>query len=97
MSDEEERRTRRQELTDYLRHGPTPLRELAAAIKAGLRETVEELEHVARSLRPERINIQAASCQTCDFVFRERRRFTTPSRCPLCKSQRINEPLFWLE
>jgi hypothetical protein len=36
-------------------------------------------------------------CQSCGFTFRDRSRLETPSRCPRCKRERIDEPLFRIE
>jgi predicted Zn-ribbon and HTH transcriptional regulator len=54
------------------------------------------LEHLARSLARgrERLVVYPAACEDCGFVFKKRERLAGPSRCPLCKSERITPPAF---
>jgi predicted Zn-ribbon and HTH transcriptional regulator len=58
-----------------------------------VRELEDDLRHVERSLRREqrRLVTTPPHCSACGFAFRGRapKRFHTPSRCPLCKSERI--------
>lgn len=59
------------------------------------KEVYEHLPHVQRSLgNTVSFIAHPARCMDCDFVFRKRSRFTTPGRCPVCRSERISEPIF---
>jgi transcriptional regulator len=64
------------------------------AEELGLREkdVVEHLEHLRRSHVT--LAVTPAACRECGFVFRKRERFGRPSRCPVCRSEQINEPVF---
>ena len=87
--------TRRQRIHDCLRQGPTSLEDLAAEVGAPTRSVLDDLEHVRRGVRsPERWVSHQSRCYACDFVFRGRDRLNTPSRCPQCKSEDIQDPEF---
>jgi predicted Zn-ribbon and HTH transcriptional regulator len=89
-------KTTRQVIIDLLRDGEYTVRELTSAVELPLSRVVLELEHVARSRKKE-LKMRPASCQACSFVFKKRTRFTTPSRCPKCRSERTEGPFVRLE
>jgi predicted Zn-ribbon and HTH transcriptional regulator len=64
------------------------------------RDVVQHLEHLARSLRGaggvKQLEVEPAHCLACDFSFTTRERLGRPSRCPACKSERLEPPLFRL-
>ena len=71
-------------------------RDLAMAAGISEKDVAEHLEHLARSLPHEalRLEVIAASCLACEYVFRERERLTAPSACPKCRSERVAPPSF---
>lgn len=66
--------------------------ELSQAVGVPHRQVAEHLEHLARS--GDAFDVLPARCVACGFVFRERDRFAKPSRCPTCRSERIEPPRF---
>jgi len=87
--------TERQQLAAALREAPMTLREVAARFRWRLKEAAREVEHAARSSKPARLRVELpSSCMDCGYVFRDRRRLTTPSRCPKCRSEATTEPVF---
>jgi transcriptional regulator len=88
--------TVRTALRDALRRGPRTARELSAAVGIPEKQVAGHLEHLARSLRAggERLHVEPAGCQDCGFVFRKRERLSRPSRCPVCRSERVDAPRF---
>ncbi|MCP4686864.1 MAG: transcriptional regulator [Desulfobacterales bacterium] len=60
------------------------------------REVHPHLTHIARTLASngEKLAIVPAECLSCGFVFKERRRFTRPGRCPRCRGSRIQTPAY---
>ncbi len=88
--------TVRSALRQVLREGPLTARELSARVGIGEKEVSGHLEHVARSLRHsgERLRVEPAQCFACGFVFKERTRLSKPSKCPACRSQRLDPPRF---
>jgi predicted Zn-ribbon and HTH transcriptional regulator len=88
--------TRRQQLVTHLEAGPATVRDLADLLGVRVRVVVDDLEHVRRSLG-KALRVEPATCLRCDFEFRDRRRFTKPSRCPECRNERLSWPVLVLE
>ncbi|MGQ9653407.1 MAG: transcriptional regulator [Thermodesulfobacteriota bacterium] len=90
-----EEMTVRQRIMAALQDGPVSLREIAKDLGMKEKELLGHLPHVLRSTRPsERVEVSPASCLSCGFVFRKRGRVSTPGKCPLCRSRRIEAPRF---
>ncbi|HET6370332.1 MAG TPA: transcriptional regulator [Nitrospiria bacterium] len=91
-------RTLRQEMTALLERGPVGAREISQTLRISEKEVPGHLEHIARSIGGKgRLVIEPARCMRCGFVFRERRRFTPPGRCPVCRHEGISPPMFSIE
>lgn len=86
-------RTKRQQIIDRLEQGPATVSDLAALLELRVVEVVEHLEHICRSLRERKLVVEPAECTGCGMVFTNRSRFTAPSRCPRCRSERTTEPV----
>ena len=70
-------------------------RDLSKAIRISEKEVIAHMEHVAKSLKPpKRLIIEPSICNKCGFAFSNRRRFSSPSRCPHCRHEGINPPAF---
>ena len=71
-------------------------REISQAV--GIREKLVygHLTHMARSVATRGMNLTILPfrCLNCGHVFRERRRFTPPGRCPRCKKSHIERPTY---
>ena len=65
---------------------------------AGLpeKEVLQHLEHLERSFKADGKKLVSLPprCLACGFAFRTRERLSTPSRCPECKSERIEAARF---
>jgi transcriptional regulator len=84
-------RTRRQEIRALLIERAWSLDELSARYLVPKRVIVNDMEHIARSVAPrQRIEIQAPVCGACGFRFKDRTRFSDPSRCPRCKNEHLS-------
>ncbi len=81
--------TRRQEIRRLLAERSWTLDELAARYLVPRRLIVDDLEHIARYVAPRRIEILAPVCAECGFRFKDRARFSDPSRCPRCKNEHL--------
>jgi hypothetical protein len=92
----ERRETLRRRLAFILAEGSYSARELSAILRLAEKEVCRHLPHVGRSLKQEgrKLKIEPAVCRTCGYVFRKRERFTRPSRCPECRGESIDSPLF---
>jgi predicted Zn-ribbon and HTH transcriptional regulator len=60
------------------------------------KEVYGHLEHIQRSLNKSgnKFVVIPAACKRCGFVFKKRGRLKKPGRCPVCRGESIEEPLF---
>ena len=88
--------TVRDRLRAALRGEPLSARELSARVSISEKDVAHHLEHLARSLAHDglRLVVDPANCEHCGFVFKKRERLDAPSRCPVCRSERIAAPKF---
>jgi predicted Zn-ribbon and HTH transcriptional regulator len=87
--------TIRQLIMAELEKGPMTARDLSKAIRISEKEVIAHMAHVAKSLHsPKRLIIEPSVCNRCGFVFSDRRRFSSPSRCPQCRHEGISPPAF---
>lgn len=93
--------TLRQSLINCLESASRPLgyRDLSVMLGVSEKDLPAHIQHVAKSLRSQgrELIIIPASCKTCGHEFDKRRKVTKPSRCPKCRSERIDPPLFTLQ
>lgn len=88
--------TRRQEIIKILEKNPTSLYQLANHFRTIVKDILEDMDHIEKTLHPRKLKRIPARCRSCDFVFKERSMLKTPSRCPRCKSERIMAQLFYI-
>lgn len=77
---------------------PKTSRDLSAELSVSEKEVTFGLRKLELSLRHQGLELGtgAARCLACGFEFERRGRLTKPSRCPGCKSERIQPPRFWI-
>jgi predicted Zn-ribbon and HTH transcriptional regulator len=94
-------RTRRQRLRGLLLREPFSFDVLREVLAVGVRQLEDDLRHVERSARGEgqRLVVTAPRCLACGFEFRRRdaRHLHAPGRCPECRGERIEGPVFRIE
>jgi predicted Zn-ribbon and HTH transcriptional regulator len=83
--------TIRAALRRVLGEGLFSAHEISGRVGISEKDVAEHLEHLSRSLKStgERLAIEPARCRACGFTFKDRERFDKPSRCPLCKHERL--------
>ena len=87
--------TRREEIIEILKKQEISAQELANMFRVIVKEIEEDLQHIAKSVRPDfELVMYPAACKNCGFVFKERSRIKKPSRCPKCKKEAIEFPKF---
>lgn len=71
-------------------------RDLSGQLGIKEREVYAHLAHVARSVKTtqKKLIIHPSQCLSCGYVFKDRKRFTHPGRCPQCKKSRLTRPMF---
>jgi predicted Zn-ribbon and HTH transcriptional regulator len=72
------------------------VREISQAVGIREKEVYEHLPHIAQSVaaQKKKLVVRPARCLKCSYVFRDRRRFTAPGRCPRCKETYIQRPVY---
>jgi predicted Zn-ribbon and HTH transcriptional regulator len=83
--------TRRQRLVELLESGAWTAKDLAREMGMRVRDVVDDLEHVRRS-QGRAFHLEPAVCSKCERELTDRRKLSTPSRCPDCKSERVLGP-----
>ncbi|MEM6290501.1 MAG: transcriptional regulator [Myxococcota bacterium] len=91
--------TIRDSLYRELRKGWLSSRQLSTLVGISEKAVPGHLEHLRKSAEGagESLEIESAICSTCDYAFDDRERFTKPSRCPMCRGQRIQPPRFRID
>lgn len=90
--------TTRQRIADRLRRGPASASDLAAEFDVEAGTALSHVEHVARSLEHTdgQVLVAPPECRDCGFDGFDDLA-NRPSRCPECKSESIEEPVFRIE
>jgi hypothetical protein len=86
--------TIRKEIIKLLCTGEWTAKDISQAKHIPEKEVYVHLEHISRSLRGE-FGIRPAECLGCGFKFSKKRNVRSPSRCPICKSEHIQDPTFY--
>jgi predicted Zn-ribbon and HTH transcriptional regulator len=86
--------TRREEIIKLLMEKELSIQEIANLYRTDSRDILDDFEHIKKSIKPRKIVSRAAYCKKCGFVFKERSRISTPSKCPRCKSEWIAPKMF---
>ena len=89
-------KTIRQQMLFLLSEKDMSAREISQVMGIREKDVYEHLPHIARSAAVQRkkVIILPSSCLVCGYVFKERKRFTRPSRCPRCKKSHLQEPMY---
>jgi predicted Zn-ribbon and HTH transcriptional regulator len=93
-------RTPRQRIIDSITGTRLSSYQLAQMLGIPERQVEEHLTHVVKTISRDKTRkfiLDPARCQDCDFVFRDRRRLTRPSRCPHCRSEGITAPRYGID
>ena len=88
--------TTRHAIMALLGEGPVSAKDISVAIHLPEKEVCSHLEHIRHSLHSTGavLEIAPAKCRSCGFVFAKRERLTPPGKCPVCRNEAINDPLF---
>ena len=96
---EERYETLRRRIATLLREGPLSGREISNELRIPERDVYEHLEHIRKTMNKGeyKLVVLPARCNKCGFVFRKRGRLKKPGKCPLCRSESVEEPVFSVE
>jgi transcriptional regulator len=92
----ERQKTIRQQIISLLDGNALTAKDISGDIRISEKEVYEHLEHIQKTVNKaeHRFSIQPAVCRKCGFTFRKRDRLRKPGKCPVCRSETIQEPLF---
>ena len=93
-------RTPRQRIIEVITGTRLSSYQLAQMLGIPERQVEEHLTHVVKTIARDKTRkfiLDPPRCQDCDFVFRDRRRLTSPSRCPHCRSEAIAVPRYGID
>jgi len=92
----ERQETIRQKIMSLLDGRTLSARDISIDVGVSEKEVYEHLEHIQRTINKRERNfiVTPAVCKKCGFVFRKRDRLHKPGKCPVCRNEVIQEPLF---
>ena len=95
---QERHETIRKKIMDFLEGNSFSARDISAEVGISVREVFDHLEHIQKSVSRGDCHLvmTPAECKKCGFVFTKRDRLKKPGRCPVCRGESIQEPLFFL-
>ena len=88
--------TLRKKMITLLSEEEHSARDLSSLLGIQEKEVYDHLLHVSRSVAAQKrtLVVKPCVCRSCGFVFKERKRFTKPGRCPECKGTYIESACF---
>jgi transcriptional regulator len=90
--------TQRQNIMETLSGGKYTLQNLSAELHMSTKELLLHLPHVQKSVKPpDKFIIDPAECLNCGYIFKDRTKLHSPSKCPRCRESHIKEPAYRIE
>ena len=88
--------TTREQIIRCLEAEPMTARDISKALRISEKDACSHLPSVEKSIRHQgkQIKITPCRCLNCGFVFKDRKSFKKPGKCPECKKSRIEPPVF---
>ena len=88
--------TIRKQMISLLEKDEISAKEISRAVKIREKEVYDHLDHIARSVNAQgkKLLTTPPECLECGYIFKNRKRYSSPSRCPLCKSEQIQHPAY---
>lgn len=68
-------------------------KEISSDVRVSEKDVYEHLEHIQKK-KTVSLAVSPAECKKCGYQFINRERLRKPGRCPECKRESIQEPLF---
>ncbi len=88
--------TARMRIFELLENERRTAMELSRLAGVKEKEVYKHLTHIEKSAKAKGRRLKATPyrCRSCGFTFKDRKQYHPPSRCPLCKEERITEAVF---
>lgn len=92
----ERQETIRQQIISLLEGNTLSAKDISTDIRVSEKDVYGHLEHIQRTMNKTKYNflIMPSECKKCGFVFRKRDRLRKPGKCPVCRGESIQDPLF---
>jgi hypothetical protein len=92
----ERQETIRQKIISVLEGKTLSAKDISADVRVSEKEIYEHLEHIQMTTNKSKHNfiVTPAACKKCGFIFRKRDKLKKPGKCPVCRGELIQEPLF---
>jgi len=88
--------TIRQQIIALLEENPMDAMALSQALGIQEKDVYAHLTHIARSVgaKNRKLEIDPSKCLACGYIFKDRKRYTRPGRCPRCKQSHLQNPRY---
>ncbi len=88
--------TIREQIMELLTREESDARSASQTLGIKEKEFYSHLPHIMKTAAAQgkKLTGTPPKCLSCGFTFKERKRLSKPSRCPSCKSERIEAPAY---
>ncbi len=88
--------TIRRQVMEHLRGGEFSARQLSGDLGIREKEVYDHLEHIRKTMHrgTQMLVVIPPECRKCGFTFVKMERIRRPGKCPRCKEESVQEPLF---
>ena len=88
--------TIRQKIISVLKESALTAKDISGEVSVSEKDVYEHLSHIQKSVHKKGGNliVSPAKCRKCGFLFRKREKLRKPGKCPICRSESIEEALF---
>ena len=94
----ERHKTIRREIIQLMMENAVTPYDISGELGISEREAAYHLEHALVSARRKfKIEVKPASCKSCGFVFKDRKKVKRPSKCPSCKKGQIESARYGIK
>ena len=92
-------KTIRQQIFLHLYDAERTARELSKMVGISEKEVTAHLIHIGKTAASQgkALVVRPFECLSCGYLFKDRKRFTRPGRCPKCKGTHIETPIFRID
>ncbi len=90
--------TIRRNIMEMISKRPASVRDISIELGISEKEVFYHLPHIQKSLGPKKkkLKVYPPLCIACGYEFKDRKRLTKPGKCPKCRSERIQSPVFFI-
>lgn len=89
-------KTIRQQIFSHLSDAERTARDLSKMVGISEKDVTVHLRHIEKTAAAQgkTLVIRPFECLSCGYLFKDRKRFTRPGRCPKCKGTHVESPIF---